>query len=185
MKYKLINLKTKEEHLCNKVTIDGYEYYVSDEVINQGDYYIDFRTDGNKLEHFKEKNDLVLIGICGSKKVIATNNPNIDIPKVVNEVEMLAYEHCDTVIPKDVTRSLHYFFKCGYNKSQEIFSFREEDMIEFSEWKDYNFYQHIEDNLYRTMQARPMYKVLENKYYTLKELLQIWKEQKNITLYYE
>ena len=30
-KYKLINTTTKEEHLCDKVTIDGFDYYVSDE----------------------------------------------------------------------------------------------------------------------------------------------------------
>lgn len=30
-KYKLINLNTKEEQLCDKVTIDGFEYYLSDE----------------------------------------------------------------------------------------------------------------------------------------------------------
>lgn len=29
MKYKLINTKTKEEHLCDKVTIGGFEYYIS------------------------------------------------------------------------------------------------------------------------------------------------------------
>lgn len=29
--YKLINIKTKEEHLCDKVTIKGFDYYVSDE----------------------------------------------------------------------------------------------------------------------------------------------------------
>jgi len=34
MKYKLINLKTKKEHLCDKVTIDGFDYYVNGEEIN-------------------------------------------------------------------------------------------------------------------------------------------------------
>jgi len=34
MKYKLINKQTGEEHLCNKVTIDGFNYYVSDEKVN-------------------------------------------------------------------------------------------------------------------------------------------------------
>lgn len=33
MKYKLINTITKEEHLCDKVTIDEFDYYVSDKVI--------------------------------------------------------------------------------------------------------------------------------------------------------
>lgn len=29
--YKLINNKTKKEHVCSKITIDGFDYYVSDE----------------------------------------------------------------------------------------------------------------------------------------------------------
>lgn len=33
-KYKLINLNTKEEHFCDKITIDGFNYYVSDDKIN-------------------------------------------------------------------------------------------------------------------------------------------------------
>lgn len=32
MKYKLINKTTSEEHLCDKVTIDGFDYYLSDEI---------------------------------------------------------------------------------------------------------------------------------------------------------
>ena len=31
MKYKLISKTTDEEHLCDKVTIDGFDYYVNDE----------------------------------------------------------------------------------------------------------------------------------------------------------
>ena len=60
-------------------------------------------------------------------------------------------------------------------KSAEI---TEQIAIEFAEWKDYNFYQHIEDNLYRTMQARPMYKLLENKSYTIKQLFQEFLKQR-------
>ena len=40
MKYKLINQKTKEEHLCDKVTIDGFDYYASDELPKQNDAVI-------------------------------------------------------------------------------------------------------------------------------------------------
>ena len=31
-KYKLINLNTKEEQLCDKVTIDEFDYYISNEI---------------------------------------------------------------------------------------------------------------------------------------------------------
>lgn len=33
-KYKLIDCVTKIETICDKVTIDGFDYYVSDEEIN-------------------------------------------------------------------------------------------------------------------------------------------------------
>ena len=39
MKYKLINIKTKEETLCDKVTIDGFDYYLNS--------YIGDEVDGN------------------------------------------------------------------------------------------------------------------------------------------
>lgn len=40
MKYKLINNQTKEEHVCEKITIDIYDYYVSDDIINTGDWVL-------------------------------------------------------------------------------------------------------------------------------------------------
>ena len=36
-KYKLINKQTGEEHLCDKVVIDGWDYYVSDELPQKND----------------------------------------------------------------------------------------------------------------------------------------------------
>ncbi len=30
MKYKLINKTTQEEHLCSKVVIDGFDYYMKE-----------------------------------------------------------------------------------------------------------------------------------------------------------
>lgn len=218
MKYKLINKKScskngvlKEgescrfnnnctypnccETICDKVTIDGFNYYVSDGEINQGDYYIDFRTDGNKLEHFKEKDDWVLVGICGSKKVIATNNPNIDIPKVGFKIDLTKLCYYDRRNPdfsikeeygydKEEVEATGNFAKkdcacdnCFYGrsalteqliKSQETHPFSEEDMIDFAE-----FYFREEFN--STMQdCKPS-----------KELLQLWKKQKPKTLYYE
>lgn len=34
MKYKLINFVSKKETICDKVTIDGFDYYVNGEEIN-------------------------------------------------------------------------------------------------------------------------------------------------------
>ena len=69
-KYKLINKTTGEEHICEKVVIDGWDYYVSDDKVQVG------ATIG--LEQIDTLNDIDLLL---QKKVIATNNPSIDILK--------------------------------------------------------------------------------------------------------
>lgn len=171
-KYKLINNQTKEEHLCNKVTIDGFDYYVSSDKNYQefeGWFYHPFI---NELQ--------INCNPDGCHKVIATNNLDLDIPKVVDEVDNLANKHCDTIIPKDVTRSLHYSFKCGYNKSQETYPFSEEDMIDFILWKDENKFSVI------STKEDWVSELLEYSgcVYTTKELLQLWKEQKLKIVYY-
>ena len=52
-------------------------YITSDEEIKEGDYYIDFTSDGLKIEHFKTKDDWVLVGICDSKKIILTTDQDL------------------------------------------------------------------------------------------------------------
>ena len=198
MKYKLINKTTAEETLCNKVTIDGFDYYVGDEIqLGANNVWV-----ATNSRVFKFELHMAVIKSNMPRIIIATNNPNIDIPKVVDEVEMLAHKHfakerfnweqenpngikSPQSLIEHYNRTFTPIFRAGYNKSQETHPNSDDDVIEFSKWKDYNFYQHIEDNLYRTMQARPMYKVLENKSYTLIELLQLWKEQRIKTIYYE
>lgn len=83
------------------------------------------------------------------------------------------YKHEYEEIPNSALYKFNY--EEASVKSAEI---TEQIAIEFAEWKDYNFYQHIEDNLYRTMQARPMYKLLENKSYTIKQLFQEFLKQR-------
>ena len=49
MKYKLTNKQTNEENLCDKVTIDGFDYYVSGNEIPPNQYF----TDGIKIVKIK------------------------------------------------------------------------------------------------------------------------------------
>ncbi len=78
--YKLINQATKEEYLCSKITISGFDYYINDNEIKDKDWY----TNGKYLyqadRHYtKAEKD---------KKVIATNNGNIeDLPKLIEFVQ--------------------------------------------------------------------------------------------------
>ena len=173
-KYKLINNLTKEETLCDLVTIDEFDYYVNDNEIIQKDFYIDFRSDGNKLEQFKTKEDWVLVGICDSKKIIATNNPNIDIPKIINEFENLAEQDADKCeYYKHPNSDNGYYdhvegFKAGYNKAKETYHFTVQDMLDFGKYC-------INNQLCKE----------ENRYYQYWELLQIFKEQQIKTIFYE
>lgn len=158
-KYKLVNRKTNEETLCDRVTIDGFDYYVNNDKI-ENEYY--YNTTLNNILHRNSSH----IDWLSSRKIIATNDPNIDIPKVVDEVEELAKkEHYDGSIEGGY---LVGGFVNGYNKSQETHPFSENDMIEFVEWKD-RFIQELNYHGIRSTQ----------------ELLQLWKEQRVITIYYE
>lgn len=157
MKYKLINRASGEQHLCDKVTIDGFDYYVSDQKIHFG--YV-WNTILEQIETmFKEKtfhDDL--------KGVIATTNPNIDIPKVVDEVEILAYENCQYW--EHFGTAQGGFIK-GYNKSQKTHPFSKDDVKE----------------IFKIAQMQKNYG--DYKPYTFEEAIQLfWKEQQPKTVYY-
>ena len=157
MKYRLIDKTTGIETLCDKVTIDGFDYYVISTAI--GCKYGISKL--NEVVEIKIGYDATLY-----KGIICSNNPNIDIPKVVDEVEMLVNK-LDT--PENLDQySFDEGFKTGYTKSQETHPFSEEDMIDFAE-----FYFREEFN--STMQDCK----------SSKELFQLWKEQQPKIVYYD
>lgn len=85
MKYKLINIHTKEETLCDKVTIDGFDYYVSDNYINKlkpDDAYHTIVENPRRVVRYTKH-----IQDTSSVVIICTNNPNLDIPKIVPTME--------------------------------------------------------------------------------------------------
>ena len=191
--YKLVNIKTGQEIICDKIQIENFDYYVSDE-----GYFK--HNDLNVPSDFSKVSDISITKIPdldivndsrnGYKKVIATNNPNIDIPKVVNEVEKIAdewflingYNQFDYIhshrIPDAITTNK--LFKTGYNKSQETHPFSEEDMIEFAEWCQNQYFYSTVEKKWSTE-----FKIYDGVLYTTKELLKIWKEQQPKTIYYE
>ena len=174
MKYKLINSVTKKETICDKVTIDEFDYYVSDEQPVKGWYYDAFI---NKIRNTNgadyAENEI-------TKQVIATTNPNIDVPKVMDEVENLSKSNVEKIyskyIPKDLLEDYIVLYKLGYNKSQETHPFSEDDMIEFAEWIRIKDFQTA---------SKDRWIGLNMQYYTTKELLQLWKEQQPKIVYYE
>ena len=178
MKYKLINKQTKEEHICQKVTIDGFDYYVSDNHINKlkpDDAYHTIVENPRRVVRYTKHIQDTTSGV-----IICTNNPNIDIPKVVDEVKVLANLH-KVNISEDWSKAS--FIK-GYNKSQETHSFSEEDMIEFANWIGEEWSPNGRKECWDSNELNSTH---EPKYLVdgTKELLQIWKKQKPKIVYYE
>lgn len=191
-KYKLINKQTKEEHLCDKVTMDGFDYYVSDFVSEhhpKEGWFFKFGVVFNLKENLKYSDWREAWFACTIanlmsqyKKVIATNNPNIDIPKVVDEIEELADEYFKTTSFGSTNKYASYKkFKDGYKKSQETHPFSEEDMIEFAEWcRD----KAVREFAYSVGETNNWELKGEQKIKTTKELLELWKEKQPKIIYY-
>ena len=165
-KYKLINREGKET-LCDKVTIEGYDYYVSDEKRLIDDFYIGIGFMGAnvfKWHHSQEKEYPNQKG-----KVIATTNPSLDIPKVVDEVEKFENEYFKDFSWGSVNPiSLYKALRAGYNKSQETHPFSKRDVIDFNEWQQSLLFSENPDWLIEK---------------STEELLQIWEEERIKTIH--
>ena len=118
----------------------------------------------------------------GAKKVIATNNPNIDIPQILEEpnetlIHQIAADLGYRMLPDDLEEGI----KAGYKESQETHPFSEQDMIDFVLWKDENKFSVI------STKEDWVSELLEYSgcVYTTKELLQLWQEQQPKIVYYE
>lgn len=180
MKYKVTVNGT--ETLCDKVTIDGFDYYVSDEGVVNPCYFYNKPTNylGKALR--REGIFWVCENIEGShllseaKKVIATNHPFINVPKVVDKVEELANKfgyhdrHSDTLFREGLTK--------GYNKSQETHPYSEEDVKGILDWIT------RQDSPYSVMYGEPTFRFATNdKDVTIKEVVDAWKSQRTITIH--
>lgn len=181
MKYKLINQKTGEVHLCEKVTVERFDYYLSGEAARNDVFAYNSKfKEVQKIHSVPQDVDFEIWGKI-FKKVIATTNPNIDIPKVVDIVKALAFELLSLSDLKSIdgtyesyhqhTESFIKGVEAGYNKSQETHPFSEEDMVEFLK-----FYKS-----YILMLKAEKWEILE---VAEEELLEVWKNQRTTILYY-
>lgn len=199
-KFKLINQQTNEEYICDKVTIGNFNYYVVDNIATDTNYFIQsislFKriNESNVRQEWRTTDFIhgcsVKTGLNYSfdsddkscKKVIATNNPNIDIPKVIDEIKVLSLKLYPPLIEEDWDKNIQYRdeFIEGYNKSQQDFPFSENDMIEFGDWliNVCNSNWELNKNCYITGVASTAIR-------NTKELFDIWKEQQLKVLYYE
>lgn len=136
MKYKLINKTTNETHVCDKVIIDGFDYYVKEDLVKEDEFFLM----GNEII---QNSSLLTDEWCKSKqpKVIASNDLSTNIPKVVTE------EPYELLIPfpnelkmRDGREILNWQngwvdgYLVGYTKSQESHSYSDDDIINLIEW---------------------------------------------------
>lgn len=185
MKYNLINSQTKEEFLCEKVVINGFDYYVNDDEINQNDFYICASSMHHKkcVKRDKNKHSEWVEDYLGNqdqlkfcKKIIATNNPNIDIPKVVDEVDAIH----DSIFENNNTE-----WKKGYNHSQSTHPNSDEDMELFIEFVEANYYPvYLGASQPETVNYWLERNTGNSKEYSRKELLQLWKDRRVKTIYF-
>lgn len=160
MKVKVINKNTNQQFDCEEVEISGYKYYLyyNTEPKKIGQYYI---TKDNQVDIVKTGKEL-------GKPILCTNNPNIDIPKVVDDVEVLypTNRKGDMWMPNRDEINNQYRQE-GYSKSQETHPNSDEDMKSFGKFC-------IENNFCKE----------ENRYYQYWEMLKLWKEQQPKKVYY-
>lgn len=155
MNYKLINRITGEETMCSKVVIDGFDYYVSQiTYVDKSELF--YNTFDKTIQRSTNVQQAYWIN-----KVIATNNPSIDLPKVV-DAKILAKNNFGNW--RTIRQEIGFIF--GYNKSQESHPYSEEDMKSFGKF--------CADYEYRCFGSK-----------TQEEMLQIWKEQQPKIIYYE
>lgn len=126
--YKLINKNTEKGIICKKLVIDSFDYYYNDDSFGDNEYYYD-----TKQKTIRNGSNNHVTGGY-KKKIIATNNPNIDIPKVIDEVDNIIknafYDKKgdfkrSTIGADDWINGL----KLGYNKAKETYQFTEEDIF--------------------------------------------------------
>ena len=179
MKYLLKQNKEDKGILCDKVTIEGFDYYVCNAVCYPNDAVHSNVT--NTIVRFTDPRHF---SEGAYKKVIATNNPNVNIPQIIDEVERLAENHWRNQYIMALDESTKPYiiedFKIGYNESQETHSFNEKNMIEFAEFvakypdKNKNYKGEM-------LHAQSKYDGAEKTI----DLLQLWKEQQYKIVYYE
>lgn len=164
--YKLINRKTKEEHICSKVTIGSYDYYTGEFNIPLESKYKSIEENPRRIVEYHK----TLGGFLG-KPILCTNSPFVNLPQVIDEVS----EQAKINFPLDVSTGtegavingyLTAGFCVGYNKSKETNPFTAEDMIDFGK------FCHDDANSV-------------NRVVTFEELFQIWKQQRIKVIYFE
>lgn len=128
MKYKVKNTVTGEETICEKVVLDGYDFYYTKEFPKNGDYGL------TKLNTITKIGYAFEFGLY--KKVIATTNKSLDLPMVIDEVKNIVEELMTIKTNQNNRIDLNAFANGvihGWLRAKEAYSFTKEDLINFKQ----------------------------------------------------
>lgn len=135
MKYILKHIDSSEHIECSKVTINGFDYYVTEETGEVDD----FVTNGTQIARI---NVLTIDDpnkhLC--RKIIATNDPKygfstFHIPQIIDEGKKYALEvfpHTNEGDVEDcIDASKRNILALGFNKAKETYKWTDEDVKHF------------------------------------------------------
>lgn len=131
-KYELIHIDTLESVMCEKITIEGENYYYRElGIIEQSEI------NGTIIETLKIKvNDI-------EKRLIATTNTSLQCPQVVDDYYryIILWNKCFNEKEKSMGNSHLYdhitgrqAFRWGYKAHSETHSLSDEEVIRFAWW---------------------------------------------------
>ena len=130
-KYQLIHIDTLESVMCEKIIIDGNDYYViKTDDLDMFTYYVDIIE--NTIE-FEGDSDEIDVN-PNWRKIIATTNPSIKCPQVVDYGLYLAeqeypFEEGYSVADKNYSiGELQDSFNLGYQQYSETHSLSDEEV---------------------------------------------------------
>lgn len=187
-KFKFINKKTKEEHICSRIVFHGYYFYVTDEEIKKGDWFFNYYASGEPIsirectavvgDKVYDSSTIVHENGDGIKKIFATNHPHFENIKFLDNdehVSLRIFPIREQVISgelyhHDVDGERREGFMMGQYESQKKYSFSEEDMVGFMKFC-------MGDMPYSTDDG-----VLDEAF---KKLLGQWLEENMVTIYYK
>jgi len=187
MKYKVKNITSGEEVLCEKVVVDGFDYYIDKtKPIEVDKYYFSNQAPRKCIKVIAGKYPYIYLNDNGEEVgdsihwkgvIVATTNKSLDLLMVVDELKVFAeaYSRKTNGIGYDDEHPNYGDtlgecsiddFTNGYLKAKETYSFAKEDMVELIQsLKDYTHESH---------------NILGHDERESEEFFELWKEQRTI-----
>jgi hypothetical protein len=179
--YLAINLETKEEFLCEKIEIKGFDNYYKIKNDGFGWFYCCRRKSYFHDEGFE-------VHCCnGDINILCTSNPSLDIPKVFDEVEEMAETLSKKYSVYETAQDdVYNGFILGYKKAKEEFKWTDKDMLDFLDWFENSEHTRVYDeNDVISYVIKNVF--IEGNFEKINQnqLLELWQSQQPIKIYFK